>query len=76
MKLEDLLKTLCENGLTISPKKYQLLRKKLEYMGNTILIEERRVYIKPLRSRLEVIQKLKSRTTVKGCRGFRGMVNF
>ena len=38
--------------------------------------EERRVCIKPLRSRLEAIQKLRLPTTVKGCRSFAGMVNF
>ena len=45
-------------------------------MGNTIFIKDRRVYIKPLRSRLEAIQKLKPPTMVKGCRGFAGIVNF
>ena len=45
-------------------------------MGNTIFIMDRRVCVRPLRSRLEVIQKLKHPTTVKGCRSFTGMVNF
>ena len=45
-------------------------------MGNTIFIEDRRVCVKPLRSRLEAIQKLRPPTTVKGCRSFTGMVNF
>ena len=75
-KLEDLLKTLLQNGLKISPKKCQLFRMKLQYMGNTIFIEDRRVCIKPLRNRLEIIQKLKLSTTVKGCRSFTGIVNF
>ena len=75
-KLEDLLKALLKNGLKILPKKCQLFRKELQYMGNTIFIEERRVYIKPLRSRLEAIQKLRLQTTVKGCRSFVGMVDF
>ena len=35
-----------------------------------------RVCIKPLRSRLEAIQKLQPHITVKGCRNFVGMVNF
>ena len=75
-KLEDLLETLLKNGLKISPKKSQLFRTELQYMGNTIFIQERRVCNKPLRSRLEAIQKLQSPTTVKGCRSFTGMVNF
>ena len=45
-------------------------------MGNTIFIKDRRVCVKPLRSRLEAIEKLKPPTTVKGCRSFAGMVNF
>ena len=45
-------------------------------MGNTIFIKDRRVCVKPLRSRLEAIQKLKPPTTVKGCRSFARIVNF
>ena len=37
---------------------------------------DRRVCIKPLRSRLEAVQKLRLTTTVNHCRGFAGMVNF
>ena len=37
-KLEDLLKALLKNGLTISPRKCQLFRKELQYMGNIIFI--------------------------------------
>ena len=44
-------------------------------MGNTLFIENRRVCVKPLRSRLEAIQNLKPPTTAKGCRSFAGMVN-
>ena len=41
-KLIDLLWTLCKHGLKISPKKCQLFRTKLQYMGNTIFIKERK----------------------------------
>ena len=75
-KLEDLLKALRKNGLKISPKKCQLFRTELQYMRNTIFIKERRVCVKPLHSRLEVIQKVKVPTTVKQCKSFVGMVNF
>ena len=57
-KLEDLLKALLKNGLKIFPKKCHLFRTELQYMGNTIFIKDRRVCIKPLRNRLEAIQKL------------------
>ena len=76
VKLEDLLKALLKNGLKISPRKCQLFRTELQYMGNTIFIKDRRVCIKPLRNRLEAIQKLRPPTTAKGCRSFVGMVNF
>ena len=64
-KLEDLLKTLLKNGLKISPKKCQLFRTNLQYMGSKIFIKDKRVCVKPLRSRLEAIQKLQPTTTVK-----------
>ena len=32
--------------------------------------------VKPLRSRIDAIQKLKLPTMIKGCRSFVGMVNF
>ena len=45
-------------------------------MGNTIFIKERRVCVKPLRSRLEAIQKVKPPMTQKSCRSMAGVVNF
>ena len=58
-KLEDLLMALCKNGLKISPKKCQLFKTDLQYMGNTIFIRNQRVCVRPLRSRIKAIQKLK-----------------
>ena len=56
--------------------KCQLFRKELQYLENIIFSKDRRVCVKPLRSRLEGIPKLKPPTTVKGCRSFAGIVNF
>ena len=75
-KLEDLPKALLKNGLKISPKKCQLFRTNLQYMGKTIFIKDKRDCIKQLRNKLEAIQKLQPPTTAKGCRSFVGMVNF
>ena len=75
-KLEHLLKALRKNGLKISPKKCQLFRTELQYMGNILFVKERRVSVKPLHSRLEEIQKMKAPTTAKQCKCFAGMVNF
>ena len=75
-KLEELLKALCKNGLKISPKKCQQFKTELQYMGNTKLIKDSHVCVKPLRSRIEAIQQLKPPTNVKDCRHFAAMVNF
>ena len=75
-KLEDLLKALHKNRLKIPPKKCQLFKTELQYMESTIFIKDRRVCVKPLRSRLEAIQKLKPPLNIKGCRSFMGMANF
>ena len=45
-------------------------------MGNEIFIESKKVCVKPLRNRLEAIQKLQPLKTPKGCRSFAGVVNF
>ena len=44
-KLEDLLKALLKNGLKIFPKKCQLFRTNLQYMGNEIFIQNKRVCV-------------------------------
>ena len=76
-KLEDLLKALLKNGLKISPKKCQLFRTGLQYMGNEIFIQNRKVCVEPLRNILEAIQRLQPPTAaMKGCRSFAGKVNF
>ena len=48
-KLEDLLKALHKNRLKISPKKSQLFKTDLQYMGNTIFIRNKRLCVRPLR---------------------------
>ena len=75
-KLEDLLIALLRNGLKISPKKCQLFKTSLQYMGNKIFIKNKKVCVKLLRNRLEAIQKLQQPKTPKGCRSFTGVVNF
>ena len=45
-------------------------------MGNKIFIESKKVCVKPLRNRLEAIQKLQPPKTPKGCRSFAWAVNF
>ena len=45
-------------------------------MGNKLFIQNKRVCVQPLRSRLEAMQRLQPPNTVKGCRSFTGMVNY
>ena len=69
-KLEDLLKALRKNCLKISPKKCQMFKTELQYMSNTIFIRNKKVCVKPLRSRIEAIQKLKPPMMIEECRSF------
>ena len=75
-KLEDILSALLKNRLKILPKKCQLFKTSLQYMGNEIYIDNKKVCMKPLRNRLEAMQKLQPPKTPKGCRSFAGVVNF
>ena len=52
-KLEDLLKALLKNWLKVSPRKCQLFKTELQYMANMIFIKDRKVCVRPLRSRVE-----------------------
>ena len=45
-------------------------------MGNIIFIKDRKVCVKPLRSRHEAIQRIQPPMTPKCCRNFMGKVNF
>ena len=44
--------------------------------ATVIFIKDRKVCIRPLRSRVEAVLKLNPPTMPKGCRSFAGMVNF
>ena len=56
--LKQLLKSMCKNGLRLSPKKCQLFKTNLIYMGNEFTITKRTMTITPLRSRTEAINKI------------------
>ena len=75
-KLEDILSALLKNGLKISPKKCQLFKTSLQYMGNEIFSQGKKVCVKPLRNRLKAIQRLQPPKMPKGCRSIAGVVNF
>ena len=74
--LEQLLKSMCKNGLRLSPKKCQLFKTILTYMGNEFSINKRTMTITPLRSRTEAINKIPVPRTPKQCKSFCGVVNY
>ena len=74
--LEQLLKSMCKNGLRLSPKKCQLFKTNLIYMGNEFTINRRTRSITPLRSRTEAINKIPTPRTPKQCKSFCGVVNY
>ena len=74
--LEQLLKAMCKSGLKLSPKKCQLFKTKLTYMGNEFVIVEKNMTITPLRSRTEALHKIPTPRTAKQCKSFCGFVNY
>ena len=74
--LIDLFKAIMRNGLKISPRKCKLFKKELVFMGITILVEDGMPKMRPLKSRIDAIQKVKPPKTIKECRSFCGMVNY
>ena len=74
--LEQLLKSMCKNGLRLNPKKCQLFKTNLIYMGNKFTITKRTMTITPLRSRTEAINKIPTPRTPKQCKSFCGVVNY
>ena len=75
-EIENLLKALINNGLKISPKKCQFYRKKLKYMGHTILIEDNVPHITAHKTRIDAIQDMRRPRTPRDCKRFCGMVIF
>ena len=64
------------NGLKISPRKCKLFKKELVFMGITILVEDGMPKMRPLKSRIDAIQKVNPPKTIKECRSFCGKVNY
>ena len=74
--LEQLFQSMWKNGLKLSPKKCQLFRTKLTYVGNVFVISKRTMTITPHRSRTEAISKIPTPKTAKQCKSFCGVVNY
>ena len=67
---------MCKNGLRLSPKKCQLFKTELTYMGNELSINKRPMTITPLRPRTEAINEIPTPKTPKQCKAFCGVVNY
>ena len=74
--LIDLFKATMRNGLKIPPRKCKLFKKELVFMGITIMVEEGMPKMRPLKLRIDVIQKVNPPKTIKECRSFCRMVNY
>ena len=74
--LEQLIKSMCKNGLRLSPKRCQLFKTQLTYVGNEFSINKRTMTITPLRSITEAINKIPTPKTPKQCKSFGGVVNY
>ena len=74
--IETLLKGLCAHGLKLSPKKSQLFRTELTYMGSVFTISKSRMTIRPLHTRLEAIQQFPRPRNVRDYKSFCGVVNY
>ena len=70
------LKSMCKTGLRLSPRKCQLFKTQLTYMGNKFSINKRTMTITPLRSKIEAINKIPTPKTPKQCKSFCGVVNY
>ena len=75
-KIRRFIKGTAKEWFENIPKEMPAIQNKFALHGERDIIQNKGVCIKPLRSRLEAIQKIQPPTTVKGCRSFVGMVNF
>lgn len=74
--LEDTLVEFKEEGLKLSPKKAQLCKDQLEYMGHIITIRNGRPHISAMQDKYDAICRLETPVDAKGVKRFVGMVNY
>ena len=74
--LNFLFDALQSHGLKISPKKAQLFKSRLEYMGHIILVKNGRPHITPMRNKCEAIQRLQAPRNSKEVKSIIGAVTY
>jgi hypothetical protein len=75
-KIEVLFETLITHGLKLSPRKCQLCLTELVYMGNVFTINNQKMSISPIKSRIEAMLKIPTPRTPRQCKSFCGVVNY
>ena len=68
--IEQLLQSMVKNGLRLSPKKCQLFKTNLVYMGNEFVISQKNITVTPLKSRTEAISKIPTPHTAMAVQKF------
>ena len=67
-RLTNLSKAVIKHGLKILPKKCQLFKTNLVYVGNIFHIRDRKMTIRPFKTRIEAIQKLLPPMSTEECK--------
>lgn len=74
--IREILSALEENGLKISPKKAQLFKRSLTYMGHVITIKNDKPHIHAMKDKCEAIRRLRVPKNSKEVKSFIGAVNY
>ncbi len=74
--LENLFKALIKHGLKLSPKKCQLFREVLVYMGHNFKVTKKGIQVTPLRTRVEAMEKTPIPQNAKEVKSFCGVANY
>jgi hypothetical protein len=74
--IREILVALEENGLKISPKKAQLFKQSLTYMGHVISIKNGKPHIHAMKDKCEAIRRLRVPRNSKEVKSFVGAVNY
>ena len=75
-RLTNLFKAVIKHSLKISPKKCQLFKTNLVYLGNVFYITDRKMTLRPIKTRLEAIHKMPPPKSTKECKILCGVVNY
>ena len=75
-RTEELLKAMIRHRLKLSPKKCQLFRDQLVYMGNLFILKPNKIMVTPIKKRTDAIQNTPAPRTAKECKSFCGVVNY